>query len=101
MLYMVVERFKGQDPHPVYQRLRRRGRLAPAGLDYVASWVDTAQGVCFQLMETADPGLLKEWAARWEDIVDFEFYPVRPSAEAAEEIAHQFKEGLRDDGRRP
>ncbi len=40
MLYMVVEHFKNQDALPVYRRFRQRGRLAPEGLTYVASWVD-------------------------------------------------------------
>jgi hypothetical protein len=39
MLYMVVERFRGGDAKPVYQRFREQGRMAPAGLSYVGSWV--------------------------------------------------------------
>jgi len=34
-------------------------------------------------MEADDEALLHEWAARWEDLVDFEFVPVITSAEAA------------------
>lgn len=41
MLYMIVERFKNGDPIPVYRRFRDHGRMAPEGLTYVASWVDT------------------------------------------------------------
>ncbi len=37
---MIVERFKNQDPIPVYRRFRDRGRLAPEGLRFVKSWVD-------------------------------------------------------------
>jgi hypothetical protein len=81
-LYMVVEQFKGGDAAPVYERVRAHGRLAPEGLAYVASWVDLARGRCFQLMETADPRLLDQWTARWNDLVDFEVHPVVTSAEA-------------------
>ena len=86
-LYMVIERFKDGDAVRVYRRFRDRGRLAPEGLAYVSSWVDTKLERCYQLMETDDPRLLDEWIAQWSDIVDFEVYPVITSAEAAERIA--------------
>jgi hypothetical protein len=88
-LYMVIERFKGGDAVPVYRRFREHGRLAPPGLAYVSSWVDTKLERCYQLMETDDPRLLDDWIARWSDIVDFEVCPVITSAEAAERIAHR------------
>lgn len=85
-LYMVIERFKDGDAVPVYRRFRDQGRLAPPGLSYVSSWVDTTLERCYQLMETANPLLLDEWIARWSDIVDFEVHPVISSAEAAERM---------------
>ena len=86
-LYMVIERFKQSDPVPVYRRFRDQGRLAPDGLRYVSSWVDTTLACCYQLMETEDRQLLDEWMARWSDIVDFEVHPVISSADAAARIA--------------
>lgn len=86
-LYMVVERFRDGDAVPVYRRFRERGRLAPEGVSYVASWVDTKLERCYQLMQTHDRRLLDEWMAQWSDIVDFEVHPVITSAEAAERIA--------------
>jgi hypothetical protein len=86
-LYMVIERFKDGDPVPVYRRFRDRGRLAPEGLSYVSSWVNTKLERCYQLMETDNPLLLDEWIAQWKDIVDFEVHPVISSAEAAERMA--------------
>jgi hypothetical protein len=86
-LYMVIERFKGGDAVPVYRRFRDHGRLAPQGLTYVSSWVDTKFERCYQVMETDNPQLLDDWIAQWSDIVDFEVYPVVTSAEAAERIA--------------
>src|SRR4051794_22417202 len=83
MLYMVVERFT-HGPAPVYERAREQGRMLPPGLRYVDSWVDeTTRDRCFQLMETDDRALLDGWAARWDDLVAFEFIPVISSAEAA------------------
>jgi hypothetical protein len=87
MLYMIVEHFKNSDAIPVYRRFRDKGRLAPDGLSYVSSWVDTKLEHCYQLMETNDPRLLDEWIANWEDIVDFEVHPVITSAEAAAKIS--------------
>ena len=86
-LYMVIEHFKGGDAAPVYRRFRDRGRLAPPGLTYVSSWVDTNFERCYQVMETDDRRLLDDWMAHWNDIVEFEVYPVITSAQAAERIA--------------
>ena len=86
---MVVEHFKSNDALPVYRRFRERGRLAPRGLTYVSSWVDQKLQRCFQLMETDDRNLLNEWIANWNDIVDFEVFPVMTSQEAAAKIAPQ------------
>jgi hypothetical protein len=87
MLYMIVENFRGGDAVPVYRRFRDRGRLAPEGLRYVASWVTDDLRRCFQVMECDDEALLREWMAAWDDIVDFEVVPVVTSAEAAASIA--------------
>ena len=87
MTYMVVEDFRGGDPLPVYRRFRERGRLAPEGLRYVASWVTEDFRRCFQIMECEDPRLLAEWKARWEDLVEFEVTPVMTSAEALAAVA--------------
>ncbi len=87
MLYLVIERFHGGDPVPVYRRFRDHGRLAPEGLRYVASWVTTDLRRCFQVMECDDPELLGRWMDRWRDLVDFELIPVMTSAEAAAAVA--------------
>ena len=87
MLYMIVENFRDGDAVPVYRRFRDRGRLAPEGLRYVASWVTDALRRCFQVMECDDEALLREWMAAWDDVVDFEVVPVVTSAEAAASVA--------------
>jgi hypothetical protein len=84
---MVIERFRDGDAVPVYRRFRDRGRLAPAGLRYVASWVTDDFRRCFQIMECDDRELIAQWTAQWEDLVDFEVVPVITSAEAAAAIA--------------
>ena len=86
MLYMIIERFKDGDPVPVYRRFRDHGRMAPDGLEYVSSWVDTDLQRCFQIMQTSNPALLSEWTANWSDIVDFEIVPIMPSAAAVEAV---------------
>lgn len=87
MLYMMVEHFKNNDAVPVYRRFRDRGRMAPAGLEYVSSWVDQKLERCYQLMETGDRTLLDQWIAKWSDIADFEVVPVMTSKQAADRIA--------------
>jgi hypothetical protein len=87
MQYVIVERFRDGDPIPVYRRFRDRGRLAPEGLRYVASWVSHDLTVCYQVMECEDRALLDAWMAQWRDIVDFEVIPAISSAEAAAAVA--------------
>ncbi len=87
MLYMVIERFRNQDPVPVYRRFRDFGRLAPDWLQYVSSWVDERLATCFQVMETDDRRLLDEWMAAWSDLVEFEVHPVLTTVQAAELVA--------------
>jgi Domain of unknown function (DUF3303) len=79
---MVVEEFV-QGARPVYERARDQGRMLPAGLEYVDSWVDERLERCFQLMETDDPALIDAWIAEWSDLARFEVVPVLSSAEAA------------------
>jgi hypothetical protein len=86
MLFMVIESFRGGDPAPVYRRFRERGRLAPAGLAYVASWVDAGLGRCWQVMEADDRALLDAWIANWTDLVEFEVHEVLTSAQASERV---------------
>ncbi len=86
MLFMVIERFKNRDAKAVYRRFREQGRMAPDCLSYVDSWVEADFGCCFQVMECDDVQLLEQWAARWRDLVAFEFVPVLRSKEAVEII---------------
>jgi hypothetical protein len=81
MLFMIIERFA--DPKAVYARFRDKGRQAPAGLDYVDSWVDVSGTRVFQVMRCDEAKLLLEWVAAWQDIVNFEIIPVAASKEAA------------------
>jgi hypothetical protein len=84
---MVIETFRN-GPELVYERFHEHGRMLPAGLVYVDSWVDATDATrCFQLMETDDPTTLGEWTSRWDDLVAFEIVPVTGSTEAAARAA--------------
>jgi hypothetical protein len=82
MLFMVIERFKGRDPVPIYARLREHDRALPEGLRYLESWVEANFDRCFQLMECDQPEQLEQWKSSWQDLVEFEFVPVAPSQKA-------------------
>ena len=86
MLYMVVEHFKNDSAGKVYRRAQTKGRMLPAGLQYVASWVAKDFDRCFQLMETNDPSLFSNWIEKWQDLVEFEVIPVVTSETAARSI---------------
>lgn len=87
MLFLVIERFRGGDPRPVYQRFAERGRMAPAGVQYVNSWTTADLRQCFQEMDCESRSALDEWISRWHDLVDFEVFDVMTSAEAAVAVA--------------
>ena len=88
MLFMVIERFEGNDPLPVYKRVRDGGRALPDGLTYIDSWVEPNFSRCFQLMECDDARLLQQWALEWRGYgVTFEFLPVVPSKDTREVVA--------------
>ena len=79
MLFMVIERFKDRDPSPIYARLRERGRVLPAGVQYVDSWIEANFDRCFQIVECDDVVHLQRWVLQWRDLVEFEIVPVLPS----------------------
>ena len=89
MFFMVIERYKNRDADAVYRRFRERGRMMPAGLKYIDSWVEPNYDRCFQLMSCDDPNLFQEWISHWEDLVDFEIIPVLTSKEANERAGNQ------------
>jgi hypothetical protein len=80
MLFMVIERFKNGDARPIGERFKQSGRMLPEGVTYHASWVDTAGTHCYQIMEAPDAESLNAWIARWQDLIDFEIFPVLASA---------------------
>ena len=81
MLFMVIERFAGNDMLPVYTRVAEKGRGLPDGLKYVNSWIEPNFGRCFQLMECDDLTLFQQWILHWQGTgVTFEIVPVVESA---------------------
>jgi hypothetical protein len=86
MIFMIVERFKGRDPRPIYRRLTESGRQMPVGLEYIDSWVEPNFDRCFQLMETDDPRLLQKWILAWSDLMEFEIVPVVSSRDTREAV---------------
>lgn len=85
-LWMVIERFRGGDPTPVYARFRARGRLAPPDLEYVGSWVVEDLSMCYQVMRGSRADL-EAWWREWSDVTDFEAVRVLTSPEAACAVA--------------
>lgn len=87
MLFMVIEKFRDGDPKPVYRRFRDKGRMAPPGVRYAASWVTTDFERCFQVMDCDDRAFLDEWISSWSDLAEFEVFPVITSEKATAAIA--------------
>ncbi len=81
MLFMVIERFKDNDPDRVGKRFAEKGRMLPPDVLYHVSWVDPQNSRCFQVMSAPDRESLQPWVVCWEDLVEFEIIPVQTSAD--------------------
>lgn len=79
MKYMVIEKFRPGCEKDVYKRYEAKGRMLPRGLIYLDSWLTHDGGCCFQLMETDDIALMDQWTEKWNDLVEFEIFPVMDS----------------------
>lgn len=89
MQFLIVERFKGGDPTPVYERFDAQGRLMSDDIHYVASWITEDCTMCYQVMEAPTRESLNPWIAAWDDLVDFEVIPVINSAEAKVKVLNK------------
>jgi hypothetical protein len=53
----------------------------PEGLNYVSSWIGEGFVTCWQVMETDDPSKFQVWILHWDDLAEFQVFPVLTSAE--------------------
>jgi len=74
--YMIIECYKANCYEKIYVRFADEGRMLPNGLYYLNSWANKERNICFQLMETDNEKLFKDWIRKWEDLIDFEIYAV-------------------------
>ena len=70
--YMVVEHFAPGARAKIYERFHEKGRMLPAGLNYIESWLEKDGDRCFQLMETSDRALFDLWTEQWKDLMSFD-----------------------------
>ena len=61
MLFMVIEHFKNGDVTSTGDRFKRSGRMLPEAVIYHASWIDSRNARCFQIMEAPDRQSLTPW----------------------------------------
>ena len=86
MLFLVIEHFRPGKVKEMYKRFDERGRMAPEGVNYVNSWIDSEVKTCYQIMDSPSEEKLKEWTSKWDDLVDFQIIPVITSAEAKAKV---------------
>lgn len=83
---MVIERYHAGQVKEMYRRFAEKGRMLPAGVIYVNSWINESVTVCYQVMEAESMEGLQVWVDKWKDLVDFEIIPVISSADAKERV---------------
>ena len=76
MQYMVIETFFENSLEKIYKRFHEKGRMLPEGLHYLDSWLTRDGSRCFQLMETQQFELFREWTKNWEDLTHFEIIEI-------------------------
>lgn len=83
---MVIEKFRPGKVRDMYHRFSEKGRMLPEGVQYINSWINESVTVCYQVMESESAELLQQWMDQWNDLVDFEVFPVISSAEAKTKV---------------
>ncbi len=78
-LYMIVEKFKSGERETIYQRLQKKGRMLPAGVEYVNSFLSEDAQTCYQLIKSVSREKINTWIDRWKDVIDFEVVPIEKS----------------------
>jgi hypothetical protein len=86
MLFMIIEKFHPGKIKTLYTRFEEKGRMVPAGVRYIDSWIDSNISICYQLMESDVKEKIWEWISHWNDLADFEVIPVITSAQAKEKV---------------
>lgn len=74
--FMVIETFLENCLDRVYARFHDKGRMLPPGLHYRNSWLSKDGTRCFQLMETDQFELFREWTKNWDDLIRFEIVEI-------------------------
>ena len=82
MQFMIIEKFREGKVRDIYRRLEQKGRMMPAGLNYVNSWINESVTICYQVMECDSVEKINQWMENWNDLTEFEVIPVISSAEA-------------------
>lgn len=83
---MIIEKFDPEKVKTLYERFDKKGRMLPEGVLYLNSWIDEKVETCFQLMESDSLEKIEEWIACWDDLADFEVFPVIDSAQAKAKV---------------
>jgi hypothetical protein len=88
--YLIIESYRSDKSHEIYQRFSEKGRMLPQGVEYVDSWVEMNMQKCYQIMRSESLGKLLIWTEQWKDLVDFEIIPVLTSEEVVQKLVPPF-----------
>lgn len=86
--FMIIERFKPGKAREIYIRLDSNGRMLPADVLYIDSWIEETLQKCYQVMKSDSIIKIYEWTENWKDLIDFEVIPVLDSLEAKDALKH-------------
>jgi len=86
---MIIEHYKPGKAEEIYSRFREKGRMLPAEVEFIDSWVEENLQKCYQVMKSESIQGIQEWIDQWKDLVDFTVIPVLNSSEANDAVRNK------------
>ena len=76
MLFVSMYSWDKEKRDEVIKRRLERGVMIPSGIKRIGEWTAIGRRVGFSVTETDDPKLLVQANMAWNDIVDYDIFPV-------------------------
>lgn len=76
MLFVMTYSWDKEKRDEIIKRRLEKGRMVPSGVKILGEWTAIARRVGFMVMEADDPKLMVQGNMAWNDILDYDIFPV-------------------------
>ncbi len=87
MLFISIATWKVDKRNEIIARRTENGLMVPEGIDLKGEWVDLNGGRDITLYEAEDPMALLLDTMNWNDLMDFETFPVMDGEELMKRLS--------------